>query len=60
MNQLTDQERARWLRDGWGRAYRKAEALDRLTTRLEIRERRAVVRLVARKREAVMHAHKGL
>ena len=54
MSQPTDHERARWLRDGWGRAYAKAAALDRMTTRLEIREWRAVVRLVARKREAVM------
>ena len=60
MSQPTDYERARWLRDGWGQAYRKAAALDRMTTRLEVREWRAVVRLVARKREAVLHAHKGL
>ncbi len=60
MSEPTQQQRARWWRDGWARAYRKADALDRLTTRLEIREWRAVVRLVVMKREAVMHAHKGL
>jgi len=60
MSEPTDQERARWLRDGWSRAWGCAFALDRLTVRLEQREWRSVVRLAARKREAVLHAHKGL
>jgi hypothetical protein len=29
-----ERNRARWWRDGWGKAYRKADALDRLTNRI--------------------------
>jgi len=60
VSEPTDQERARWWRDGWGRKYNYAIDADRMTVRIERREWRSVVRLAARKREAVLHAHKGL
>jgi len=45
MSQPTDQERARWWRDGWGRKYNYAIDADRMTVRIERREWRAVIRL---------------
>jgi hypothetical protein len=46
MNQPTELQRARWWRDGWGKAYNLARATDKMTVRIERREWRAVVRWV--------------
>ncbi len=46
MNQPTELQRARWWRDGWGRAYNRASATDRMTVRIERRDWRACVRWV--------------
>jgi len=58
MREPTDYERARWLRDGWGRKYNYAIDADRLTTRLEIREWRSVIRHVRARRDS-QHTQKG-
>jgi len=43
MSEPTNQQRARWWRDGW--AWSRASVLDRLTVRLAHRKWRSVVRL---------------
>jgi hypothetical protein len=44
MNQPTELQRARWWRDGWGRAYNKSKVQDRITERRERGEVRAALR----------------
>ena len=46
MNQPTELQRARWWRDGWGKAYNLASVTRRMTVRIERMEWRAIVRWV--------------